>query len=140
MSSSSGAGLLHPSRSLWGGIALRIAVETGAEPPVSEPRSSVEPDWEQVAPGISCKLLAIDVEGERVSMLVRLDPGVDYPPHRHAEVEELYLLDGELWIDSRKLRAGDYNRALPGTADLCVWSATGCTCVLVTSSRDALRR
>jgi hypothetical protein len=41
---------------------------------------------------------------------IRLAPGVDYPPHTHAEVEELHLLGGELWIDDRKLYPGDYNR------------------------------
>ena len=29
-------------------------------------------------------------------MLVRLAPGAAYPPHRHAGVEELHLLEGEL--------------------------------------------
>ncbi|MDB6160422.1 MAG: hypothetical protein JWO04_4128 [Gammaproteobacteria bacterium] len=29
----------------------------------------------------------------------------------HAGVEELHLLHGELWIDSRKLYPGDYHRA-----------------------------
>jgi len=71
-------------------------------------------------------------------MLVRLAAGAEYPPHTHAGVEELYLLDGELWIDHRKLYPGDYNRAEPGTSDERVWSETGCTCVLVTSTKDAL--
>jgi anti-sigma factor ChrR (cupin superfamily) len=53
-------------------------------------------------------------------------------------VEELHLLEGELWIDDRKLHAGDYNRAEPGTSDKRVWSETGCACVLVTSTKDAL--
>jgi anti-sigma factor ChrR (cupin superfamily) len=95
-----------------------------------------EPEWEVVAPGIECKLLAN--EPDRVSMLVRLAPNTEYPPHSHAGVEELHLLDGELWIDERKLHPGDYNRAEPGTADQRVWSETGCTCVLVTSPRDVL--
>ncbi|MEA3192476.1 MAG: hypothetical protein QOD26_809 [Betaproteobacteria bacterium] len=97
-----------------------------------------EPPWETVAPGISVKLFATDSEKQRVSMLVRLAPGTDYPPHTHAGVEELHLLDGELWIDDRKLYAGDYNRAEPGTADKRVWSETGCACVLVTSTQDLL--
>jgi anti-sigma factor ChrR (cupin superfamily) len=71
-------------------------------------------------------------------MLVRLTPGGDYPPHSHAGMEELHLLHGELWIDDRKLVPGDYNRALPGTADRRVWSETGCTCVLITSTQDEL--
>jgi hypothetical protein len=54
-------------------------------------------------------------------------------------VEELHLLDGELWIDERKLYPGDYNRAESGTGDQHVWSETGCTCVLITSTRDVLR-
>jgi anti-sigma factor ChrR (cupin superfamily) len=75
---------------------------------------------------------------DRVSMLVRLAPGGEYPPHSHAGVEELHLLQGELLIDDRKLCPGDYNRAEPGTADKRVWSETGCTCVLITSTRDVL--
>ena len=98
-----------------------------------------EPEWENVAPGISVKMLATDDDRHMVSMLVRLVPGGDYPPHNHAGVEELHLLEGELWIDGRKLRAGDYNRAEPGTADNRVWSETGCMCVLVTSTLDVLR-
>jgi len=73
-----------------------------------------------------------------VTMLVRLAPGVDYPPHIHAGTEELHLLDGELWIDDRKLYPGDYNRAEAGSSDRRVWSETGCTCVLTTSTRDTL--
>jgi anti-sigma factor ChrR (cupin superfamily) len=65
-------------------------------------------------------------------------PGVEYPPHTHAGLEKLFLLDGELWIDDRKLYPGDYNRAEPGTGDKRVWSETGCTCVLITSTEDVL--
>jgi anti-sigma factor ChrR (cupin superfamily) len=131
--------VLRPSESLWQRLAQRVATDTGGQPfsPARQPWA--EPEWEEVAPGISCKLLATDPESDRVSMLVRLAPGVDYPPHTHAGVEELHLLDGELMIDDRKLYPGDYNRAEPGTADRRVWSETGCTCVLVTSTRDKLR-
>ena len=131
--------ILDPSASLRMRLAQRIAAETGREPVLPAPQGWVEPEWKEVAPGISCKLLATDTETDRVSMLVRLAPGVDYPPHRHAGVEELHLLHGELWINDRKLCPGDYNRAEPGTADKRVWSETGCTCVLVTSTRDVIR-
>jgi len=120
-------------------LARCIAAETGRELVLLSKQQWSEPEWEEVAPGISCKLLATDTEKHRVSMLVRLAPGGDYPPHTHAGVEELHLLDGELWIDDRKLYPGDYNRAEPGTGDKRVWSETGCTCVLVTNTRDILR-
>jgi anti-sigma factor ChrR (cupin superfamily) len=131
--------VLRPSASLRERLAQRIAAETGGKPVLPAPQRWAEPEWKEVAPGISCKLLATDTESDRVSMLVRLAPGVDYPPHSHAGVEELHLLHGELMINDRKLYPGDYNRAEPGTADSRVWSETGCTCVLITSTRDELR-
>jgi anti-sigma factor ChrR (cupin superfamily) len=131
--------ILQPPTPLWGRLVERIAADSGGQPSLEpETRWIDEPDWKEVAPGISCKLLATDEARERVSMLVRLAPGAAYPPHSHAGVEELHLLDGELWIDDRKLYPGDYNRGEPGTRDTRVWSETGCTCVLLTSYRDVL--
>ncbi len=131
--------VLRPPTPLQARLAQRIAEDTGTElvpPPAPQWR---EPDWEQVAPGIECKLLATDGERHRVSMLVRLAPGARYPAHTHAGVEELHLLDGELWIDERKLLPGDYNYGPPGASDERVWSETGCTCVLITNTKDILR-
>jgi anti-sigma factor ChrR (cupin superfamily) len=130
--------VLQPSVSLWSRLSRRIA-PAGEEANETEQAASwVEPKWEQAAPGISVRMLATDAVRHRVSMLVRLAPGVAYPPHSHSGVEELHLLDGELWIEDRKLLPGDYNRAEPGTSDQRVWSETGCTCVLITSARDTL--
>jgi anti-sigma factor ChrR (cupin superfamily) len=129
--------VLRPSQPLWDRLAQRIAAETGG-PSVSVTRQWHEPEWADAAPGISCKLLATDPDKERVSMLVRLAPGTDYPPHRHAGVEELHLLDGELLVDDKKLYPGDYLHSAPGTMDRRVWSETGCTCVLLTSLRDVI--
>lgn len=131
--------VLRPPTSLWERLAQRVAAETGQEPFVPPPRRRTEAEWEEVAPGISCKLLATDEQKQRVSMLVRLAPGANYPAHRHAGVEELHLLHGELLIDDKKLHPGDYIRAEAGSVDQHVWSETGCTCVLLTSTRDDLR-
>ena len=130
--------VLHPSSSLQGRLASRIAAERDGSSILPPPSGYREPEWEEVAQGIFCKLLANDIERNRASMLVRLLPGVEYPPHTHAGVEELYLLDGELWIDDRKLYPGDYYYAEAPQADKQVWSETGCTCVLITSTKDIL--
>lgn len=130
--------VLRPTRSLQERLALRIATEAGKEPAPPPKRRWTEPAWEQVAPGIECKLLAADAQRKGISMLVRLAPGAAYPAHTHSGVEELHLLAGELWIDERKLLAGDYYHAAPGTSDKRVWSETGCTCVLITSTSDVL--
>lgn len=132
------AEILRPSDSMWGRLKERIGATATEESAVPELSAWGEPEWEDVAPGISCKLLATDTEHDRVSMLVRLAPRTAYPPHRHAGVEELFLLDGELWIEDRKLYPGDYSRGEPGTADQRVWSETGCTCVLITSPSDVI--
>ena len=126
--------VLRPPMPLWERLARRIGIDSAEEPA----QWADEPAWNEVAPGISCKLLATDETTGIVSMLVRLAPGVAYPAHSHAAIEELHLLDGELWIEDRKLHPGDYNRAELGTSDSRVYSETGCTCVLITSFRDVL--
>jgi hypothetical protein len=129
--------VLCPPTSLWKRLSQRISDESGAEP-VSPPAPQTEPEWEKVADGVFCKLLSVDAETSRVALLVRLAPAADYPPHRHADIEELHLLHGELIIDEKKFQAGDFIRAEAGSADHRVWSETGCTCVLLTSTRDAI--
>ncbi len=129
--------VLRPSSSLWDRLAERIGADKGASPQ-RERWPEPEPVWEEVASGIHCKLFATDPDKGRVTMLVRLAPGTAYPPHRHAGEEVLHLLHGELWIDDRKLHAGDFYRSEAGTSDQRVWSETGCTCVLITSPEDVL--
>jgi anti-sigma factor ChrR (cupin superfamily) len=137
--------VLRPTTSLHERLAQRIAADgeangtNEADAARIAASSWVEPPWEEVAPGIECKLLATDQERARVSMLVRLAAGARYPAHTHAGVEELHLLDGELWIDGKKLVPGDYNYGAAGAGDEHVWSEGGCTCVLVTSFKDVLR-
>jgi anti-sigma factor ChrR (cupin superfamily) len=131
--------VLRPSASLKSRLARRIAEETGEPPLAATVEAPARPEWEAVAPGIECKLLAADRERQRISMLVRLVAGASYPAHQHAGVEELHLLDGELWIDERKLAPGDYSCGAPGARDERVFSETGCTCLLLTSTQDVLR-
>lgn len=130
--------ILRPSDPTWSRLQQRIGEKKSEEPALPEVLAWREPEWEDVAPGISCKPLATDMQHDRVSMLVRLAPDTAYPPHRHTGVEKLFLLDGELWIQDRKLHPGDYNRNEPGTADKRVWSETGCICVLITSPGDVI--
>ena len=134
--------VLRPPESLWGRLAKRIASEAGTRPfvpPVqAPPEAAAKPDWEEAAPGIHVKILARNSQIDSVSMLVRLDPGTDYPAHRHAGIEELHLLHGVLKVDDRTLYPGDFIHAEAGSVDHRVWSETGCTCFLMTSTEDAL--
>ena len=130
--------VLRPAEPLWGRLAERIAGETGAPPFVPPPETRAQPEWEQAAPGIYVKILARNPKNDSVSMLVRLDPGTDYPGHTHAGVEELHLLHGILKVDEKTYYPGDFLRSEPGTVDHRVWSETGCTCFLMTSTKDVL--
>ena len=129
---------LRPSPSLRERLAQRIAAETGGAPVLPPRQRWAEAEWKEVTPGIACKLLATDTEKNRVSMLVRLAPGTDYPAHRHAGIEELYMLDGVLIVDDETFHPGDYRRGDAGAVDHRVWSETGCTCVLMTSIHDVI--
>ena len=56
--------MLQPSASLWDQLATRIAPEARGTPAPADRRWS-EPEWSDVGPGISCKVLASDHEGNR---------------------------------------------------------------------------
>src|SRR5438874_7970396 len=59
--------VLRPTTSLQARLALRIADETRKDAVLPPAGRWSEPEWEQVAPGIECKLLATDAERHRVS-------------------------------------------------------------------------
>ena len=130
--------VLRPAESLWERLTNRIASETAMARFVPPMEAPVKPEWEEAAPGIHVKILARNTENDSVSMLVRLDPGTDYLGHRHAGIEELHLLHGILKVDDRTLYPGDFLRNEADNVDHRVWSETGCTCFLVTSTNDAL--
>jgi len=126
------------SSALWRRILQRLDLASGRAPALDPAAGTADAGWEQPGPGLWCKILAMERPRGRLSMLMRLMPGKEYPAHTHAGLEELHLLHGELRIDERKLHRGDYIRREPGTADQRIWSDTGCTAVLITSSRDIL--
>jgi len=131
--------VLRPTTPLWERLERRLDDAPDPAEPALTDDDWQEPAWEEAAPGLWYQLLSKDAGTQRVTMLVRLEPGIEYPPHVHAGTEELHLLDGELWINDDKLYPGDYSRAEADTADRRVWSETGCTCVLITSHRDILK-
>ena len=71
--------------------------------------------WQEVMPGILFKPLSVDTAQGRMTALVRMAPGVTYPPHRHTAPEEFYCLEGTCFIGGQVLYPGDYHRAEIGT-------------------------
>jgi anti-sigma factor ChrR (cupin superfamily) len=64
-------------------------------------------------PGVEVVMLFVDPIQRMRLMEVKAAAGVIYPPHRHAGIEEIYMLEGELVINDRVYLAGDYIRSYP---------------------------
>ncbi|MGI0484227.1 cupin domain-containing protein [Pantanalinema rosaneae CENA516] len=47
---------------------------------------------------------------------LRAEPGVRYPFHRHAAIEEIFMLEGDLVVGDEVYGAGDYIRSHPGSS------------------------
>jgi quercetin dioxygenase-like cupin family protein len=64
-------------------------------------------------PGVQVKPLFVDGVRNYSTALVRMAPGTIYPSHRHQDVEELFLLEGDLLVEGLRMAPGDYCRAEP---------------------------
>lgn len=89
-------------------------------------------------PGIEAKRLFVDRENDRVTMLVRMQPGSAYPRHVHADFEECFVLAGDLSVGTHRMKAGDYQRAETGSLHAVQSTEKGCMLLLVSSLHDEL--
>lgn len=81
-------------------------------PPLSTLRAH-EGAWQGFAPGIEVKVL--HETADMVSALVRMAPGASTPAHEHAADEECLVLEGEIYFDDVRARAGDFHLAPKGS-------------------------
>lgn len=92
-----------------------------------------EVDWKDTdVPGVQARNLFIDREAKRVTVLLRLAPGVVYPDHDHPGVEECLVLEGDLELGGKVMRSGDYIRIPKGGQHGTPRTTNGCL-LLVTS-------
>jgi anti-sigma factor ChrR (cupin superfamily) len=95
-----------PSPEVRTALLARIAV------PSNHTVRTTDGEWvASQVPGIHIKILAIDRPRDRVTLLVRGEPGATYPAHRHTGPEECYVIKGSLVIEGQRLRAGDFHHA-----------------------------
>ncbi len=95
--------------------------------------------WEKAPlPGLFVKTLYADREREYTTSLVRMEPGTTYPSHRHRDVEELYMLEGDLLVEGHRMRPGDYCRAEPDSLHGEVSTETGALFLVLSSRRNEL--
>ena len=97
-----------------------------------------EGTWREIAHGVTAKLLAFDPVSRRTTTLLRFLPGTSYAPHRHAAVEELYVLEGGCSIAGREMAVGDYHRAEAGTVHHDTSTEDGCLLLVISSPQNEL--
>lgn len=133
-----GAAAIAPPASLKERLMARIAAEP-QEPPEASPfvfvRAS-DREWRKVEPGVSVKVLFYDSVGHRVTTLVRLAPGARFAAHRHAQVEEFYVLEGSCVCAGEQLHTGDYHRAEAQSVHPVTSSERGCLALVMTSTEN----
>jgi len=95
--------------------------------------------WEPTGvAGVTAKRLFVDPANDRVTLLVRMAPGISYPSHRHGGPEECYLLEGDLDDGEVSMRAGDYLRREGGSIHGMHSTKEGCLMLIVSSLHDEL--
>lgn len=101
---------------------------------------SSEGVWQEIAPGISAKVLFFDPKSRRATALLRVAPGARYAPHRHTEAEEFYVLEGGCRFEGRELGPGDYHRAETGSLHMDTSSDDGCLLLVISSPQNEMLR
>ena len=66
----------------------------------------------------------------------RLAAGTTVQAHRHAETEELYMIEGDLTVDGRPLGSGDFCATTRGSIHSSFHSEAGCTFVLLSVEQN----
>lgn len=66
-------------------------------------------------PGVAIAKLHEDKVKREMVCVLRADPGVRFPTHRHGGTEEIFMLEGNLVIHGEVYGPGDYIRSTPGS-------------------------
>jgi quercetin dioxygenase-like cupin family protein len=97
-------------------------------------------DWQETGvPGVRVKTLYVDKIRNYASNLVSMTAGSIYPRHRHADLEELFMLSGDIRLSGHRLKFGDYCRAEPGTIHEEVVATSDCMFIALASLHNEFR-
>jgi anti-sigma factor ChrR (cupin superfamily) len=86
--------------------------------------------WNEIQPGVFRK----DLDAAAgASYLIRLEPGARVHQHSHAATEHCYVVEGDIRIAGRRIHAGDFHLAEPGSTHDVASSEGGCLLLIVES-------
>lgn len=81
-------------------------------------------EWQPFGRGVRIKVLH-EADGV-MSYLLRMEPGSCLPPHRHPEVEETLVVEGEIRVGTHAVEGpGSYQRAAVGSLHATTTTQTG---------------
>jgi anti-sigma factor ChrR (cupin superfamily) len=87
-------------------------------------------DWQSgERPGEMIRPLVDDPRGYR-TMLMKVAPGPLGTLHAHAEIEQIYVMEGDFYDDDASYGPGDFALRMPGTQHR-AGSKGGCTMLIV---------
>jgi ChrR Cupin-like domain len=128
-----------PPPSLKAGLLEKIQ-RTAQEPSPTEPGftfiRSTEGAWIEPMPGMRLKVLHVDPTAHRTTAIAKFAPGYRFPSHRHAETEELFVLEGGCVCQGQVLLPGDYHRSDTDSVQGGTTTDDGCTLLMIFSPRN----
>jgi quercetin dioxygenase-like cupin family protein len=97
-------------------------------------------DWHPhpTAAGLLVKPLYVDRKRGYLTTLLKMEAGAIYPAHVHEDVEEIYVLNGEVELQGTAMGPGDYCRAEPGSRHEIGYSKTEALLLVLSSAKDQL--
>ena len=94
-------------------------------------------DWRKTPfAGVTYKLLYVDKKSRFATSLLRLEPGAQYPAHRHAGCEQCLVVEGDVRIGSVAVSKGDFEYALAGTEHGVLTTDNGCVLLIIAHKDD----
>ncbi len=138
-----------PSMPMSGKLKTQLFDRLGLELTESPPKTPAPPalphfltvrsqdlEWmPHTTPGVSIAIIHTDPIQREIVGVFRAEPGICYPMHRHAAVEELYMLSGDLTVGDEVYGEGDYIRSHPGSVHD-PYTTHGCMFFFRTSTDD----
>lgn len=124
------AGAIEPPPDLLESIDARLDARGKLET-MSRTLRANEGDWIALVPGVRYKELHRNDAMRRWTILIEADPGASFPPHEHAQDEEIYMISGDLSIGDLELGSGDFHFSPAGSRHPENRTRAGCRCIFV---------
>jgi quercetin dioxygenase-like cupin family protein len=117
-----------------------LALAPTTSPPDTVTRRAEEVPWIRVSPFIEMRVLVRDKALGSQTLMLRMRAGGQLPAHRHEQLEEFLVLEGECHIGTHRLGAGDVHVAQPGSWHDVVTTRTGVTVLIRGEYPDPVQR